>query len=144
MSLFSRLLFCYFVILLFFPINAILQANPFDRPGRLWSLEQWLNVIAATLRGESPHSRRRPTRGGMDLHVNAILQANPFDRPWRKHMAKARQSVSVLPEPSLKCPSAHSCGICKFVFVCAFHSTVNWELGEVERGSKLASLTSST
>ena len=63
----------------------------------------------------------------MDLHVNAILQANPFDRPWRKHVArrfyaKARQSVSVLPEPSLKCPSAHSCGICKFVFVCAFHS----------------------
>ena len=62
----------------------------------------------------------------MDLHVNSILQANPFDRPWRKHMArrlhaKTRQSASVLLEPSLECPSAHSCGICKFVFVCAFH-----------------------
>ena len=90
-----------------------------------------------------------PTRGGMDLQVNSILLANPFHRPWRQHLrvafhTKASKSASVLAEPSLKRAVTDTSRVCKFVFVCAFHGTVNWELGEVERGSKLASLTSST
>ena len=81
--------------------------------------------------------------------VDAILSANPLHCPWWQHLrvafhTKASKSASVLAEPSLKRAVTDTSSVCEFIFVCAFHGTVNWELGEVERGSKLASLTSST
>ena len=118
----------WYALRYFREVDPVLLANPCDCPWRLGSLEQWLNVTAAPQRGESPHSRRRPTRGGMGLQVNSVLLANPFHRPWRQHLAsslhtKTCKFTTVLIEPTTEGVCAHSSGFCQFVFIHRFHAT---------------------
>ena len=76
--------------------------------------------------------------------VYTIFVTHPLHCPRWEHFAPGLNTILgevriVLLKPAPKGRATHSCSVCEVGFIHTFHSTVNWELGEVERGSKLAS-----
>ena len=72
------------------------------------------------------HRHTLPSGSGCRRVVDTVLVAHPLHRPRRQHVAgwfhtETGQAATVLAEPTLESPAAHTRSIGQFVFICALH-----------------------